>query len=452
MPAVTAVAPTLSQIQAWSTDHLETAATHWTQTADTWEDAFTKIHREAPYPGGTPWEGAAAEAAVLHTGTDRVVVVGAADSLHSAATAARYGAEEIAGARQLALQAADEAQAAGFTVGEDLSVSSRQNGGPPAVQAARQAQAQLFAATIRARAENLVAVDTEVGSHVSAAIAGVNTAQFGDTPVTPPPPTKKPEIQAVDNHTVKQAPPQPPDPQPGPLPPINGAKDVRDVLDPLQNGGKRGPNGVGTKPDVKEVWDGASVKRMWDYLTRNAADSPPPPGWDGMTRVLPDGTKIGLRQSTQGWGDTLQVWYPDGTATKIHTPYAPPLISAPPQLPPAADPAPLPLPPPQVGHAPVTLPPSGIFDPNGLPPWLQNPSPPGFSVQPAQPPTIMPGVALPASPPAPSPSPGGSSLLPDLAHDLAEAGKTAGEGVLIGAAILGGLIAGGATPSGQIAR
>lgn len=175
MPVVTAAVPTLSQIQSWSTEHLDTAAAHWTQTAETWEDAFTSIHREAPYPGGTLWEGEAAEAALLRIGSDRAVVVGAADSLQSAASAARYGAEEIAFARQLAFKAVAEAEAAGFPVGQDLSVSS-QTTGPPALQAGRQAQAQLLAAEIRARAGALVAVDTEVAGKISSAIAGVNAA------------------------------------------------------------------------------------------------------------------------------------------------------------------------------------------------------------------------------------------------------------------------------------
>jgi hypothetical protein len=458
MAAVTAVAPTLSQIEAWSTDHLETAAAHWTETAETWEHAFTTVHREAPSPGGTVWEGAAADAAVLRTGTDRVVVAGTADSLHAAAKAARFGADEIAGARQLALQTINEARAAGFTVGEGLTVTS-QPAGPPALQAARQVQAQAFAAAIRASAENLVAVDNEVAGNVTTAVSEVSGAQFGDTPISPPREPKKPTIQAVDNRTVKDAPPQPvpPDPQPGPMPPINNAGDVRNVLDPLQTGGKRGPNGVGTRPDVKEMWDSSSMKRLWDYLTRNAADTTPRSGYDGIARVLPDGTEIGLRQSGKGWGDTIDVWYPDGTDKKIHTPYSPyfpPLISSPPQLPPVADPAPAPLPPPQVGHAPVTLPPSGVFDPNGVPPWLQNPSPPGFQVQPTQPPTIMPGVELPSLPtPAPPASPpDGSSVLGEIGHDLAEAGKKTGEGVVAGIVILGGIAASIFTPSGQIAR
>jgi hypothetical protein len=56
---------------------------HWPQTAEDWERAFTAIHRETPTPGGTPCRGVAADAAVLRTGMDRVVVVGAADSLHA---------------------------------------------------------------------------------------------------------------------------------------------------------------------------------------------------------------------------------------------------------------------------------------------------------------------------------------------------------------------------------
>src|SRR5690349_14915349 len=97
MAAATGIVPTLSQIEGWSTDHLDTAAVHWTDTAETWEHSFTTVHREVPNPGGSVWEGAAADAALLRTGTDRTVVVGAADSLLSAARAARSGADEIAG-------------------------------------------------------------------------------------------------------------------------------------------------------------------------------------------------------------------------------------------------------------------------------------------------------------------------------------------------------------------
>ena len=242
-----------------------------------------------------------------------------------------------------------------------------------------------------------------------------------------------------------------------PLPPINDAEDVRKLLDSLQNGWRRGPNQVGMDPDIKEVWDVGSMKRMWDWLTRNAKDAQAPTAYDGRVRMLPDGTKIGFRDSSKGWGDTINVWYPDGSKPKIHIPYEryfPSFISAPPQLPPvAADPAPLPVPGPETVHAPVALPPSAVFDPNGLPPWLQNASPPGFSVQATQAPTIMPGVELPAvSAPTASPSLYGLSILPDLGHDLSDVGKAAGAGVVGGVVVIGTLLADVVTPSGQIAR
>ena len=203
MPATALAVPTLSQIQAWSSDHLESAATQWERTADTWEHA---VHRETPTPGG--WTGAGTDAAVLRTGADRLVAVGAAESLHAAAKAARYGAGEITGARQLALAAVAAAQAAGFDVRDDLSVTSRQPV-PATLQAAVQAQAQTHAAAIRSQAAALLAVDQQVAGDVSAAIAGVSGAQFDDTPVSPTDEQQKkdPTIQLVDNHTFKTAPP-----------------------------------------------------------------------------------------------------------------------------------------------------------------------------------------------------------------------------------------------------
>jgi hypothetical protein len=108
-----------------------------------------------------------------------------------------------------------------------------------------------------------------------------------------------------------------------------------------------------------------------------------------------------------------------------------------------------------VDHPSVALPPTRVVDPATLPPWLQNPSPPGFHVMPGTPPSIAPfdGPDAPAAAASTAPAPGGgSSPLPELAHDLAEAGKTAAAGALAGIAIIGGLMGSGITPSGHIAR
>ncbi|ORW04875.1 hypothetical protein AWC15_02660 [Mycobacterium lacus] len=460
--AVSAALPTLSQVQAMDTTHLREASAYWTRTANLWEEVFSEVHKRVWAPGGTPWTGRAGAAAEQRSARDLVKVRAACDRLHQAATIARRGDEALRACHEAVLEAVCDARAEGFEVGEDYSVSDRSSGGSAEFRAARVAAAQGHASFIRHRVGALVAKDHEIATQIAAATQGIDTLTFEEAPGiddTIVDADKHDGIQLVDNHTWKEPPPQPvpPDPAPGPLPPVNNAEDVRKVLDPLQNGGQRGPNGVGTKPKVKELWDTATIKRMWDYLTRNATDCPGPPGYEGPVRVLPDGTKIGLRQSGKGWGDTIDVWYPDGSDKKIHVPYGPPLISAPPQLPPAAHPAPLPLPPPQVGHPPVILPPAHVVDPATLPPWLQNPSPPGFQVAPGAPLPIAPfdlpdAPAVPAPPATPGASPGGSPLLPDLAHDLAEAGKAAGAGVLAGIAIIGGLIAGGVTSSGQVAR
>lgn len=63
MPAaVGAGIPSLSQILSWDTTHLSQAAADWVSTGEHWEDTFTRVHRGTLSPGGTVWEGAAAEA------------------------------------------------------------------------------------------------------------------------------------------------------------------------------------------------------------------------------------------------------------------------------------------------------------------------------------------------------------------------------------------------------
>jgi hypothetical protein len=84
--------------------------------AQNWQDAFTAVDKQVPAPGGVPWEGGAADAAVLHVGGDRLQAVGAADTLYGSAATARAGAYEIESAKQTALQAVQAAQDQGFMV------------------------------------------------------------------------------------------------------------------------------------------------------------------------------------------------------------------------------------------------------------------------------------------------------------------------------------------------
>jgi hypothetical protein len=184
MPAAPPL-PTLTQIKSWPTAHLEAAAGSWPATAHTWEDSFTAVYRQAPAPGGTPWDGQAADAAIEHVGADRLKVLGAVDIVHSAAALVRKGANEIRTAQQLVMHMVSQAQSAGFVVGEDLSVRPSQTGGPPTVQAARAAQAQQFSALIRTRAAVLAVTDERVAAQITTATKGLNGVQFFDSPLVP---------------------------------------------------------------------------------------------------------------------------------------------------------------------------------------------------------------------------------------------------------------------------
>jgi hypothetical protein len=218
--------PTLSQVHSWDTQHLEAAADHWQARAQNWEDAYTAVYHQVPAPGGVPWNGPAADAALQHVGTDRMQAVNAADSLYRAASAAREGAFQIDGAKQTALQAVQAAQNQGFIVGEDLSVTDRVQE-PSVLAAQRQAQAQVHSAAIRSAATDLVATDAEAGSQITGAAAGPNTTQFSDgVPSSPDdqivgndPKPGDPHIRMVDNTTGPQPTPTPgAQPQIGPFP------------------------------------------------------------------------------------------------------------------------------------------------------------------------------------------------------------------------------------------
>jgi hypothetical protein len=207
------VTPSLSQIQRWEIDHLRQAATHWTNTADAWEDSFDSILRQMAGPGGKPWSGVAAQAAQSRTRLDKLKAQGVSDDLRAAASAARGATGEIEAAKAAALYAVGEAHAEGFIVGEDLSLSDRFNGTSSQELAARQVQAQAMSAEIREKAAGLAAVDQEAAAKITAAAAGLRGLSFGTGNALEPAP-----IQMVDFHGVP-LPEKPswtsPDPPPG---------------------------------------------------------------------------------------------------------------------------------------------------------------------------------------------------------------------------------------------
>ncbi|WP_231986671.1 hypothetical protein [Mycobacterium sp. 852002-40037_SCH5390672] len=168
-------ATTLSQIRAWSTQHLTDAAGYWSKTADQWDDAFLQMRNQSH---SIAWKGAGGDALRQRTTSDLSTVSSRADQLRQAAGIARNGASDISAAQRSVLNAVSDAENAGFDVGEDLSVSYTDHGGTPAQQAALQAQAETMASEIWSRAKQLDGTEVKVAGQLTAATTGLGNATF----------------------------------------------------------------------------------------------------------------------------------------------------------------------------------------------------------------------------------------------------------------------------------
>jgi hypothetical protein len=194
--------PGLSALLAWPTEHLAEAAAHWETVSErsygvahgAWSDALT-----------VDWSGEAAEALRADTHADMMTTSAVIDQLQEAASVARRGASDLDAARSKIRYAVEDSRSAGFTVGDDLSVTDRMTGGSASQLVARQATAQVFAGHISERAAQLISMDAQVAGRITAAVAGVS-----DTfPQTRPTPPTNGQVHAVDSRTFKQDPPSP---------------------------------------------------------------------------------------------------------------------------------------------------------------------------------------------------------------------------------------------------
>jgi hypothetical protein len=193
--------PDLSGLVAWPTEHLTAAADHWEAVGGRSYGIASQVWRDAL---AADWQGDGADALRTATHADMLTTSAAADQLQAAAKVARSGAADLFAARSRLCHAIEDANAAGFDVREDMSVSDRSTGGTLALRAAREAQAQTFAADIRQRAVQLLGLDQQVAAKVTAAVAGIRDTFPQDRGTS-----RDPKVYAVGNHTFKQDPPSP---------------------------------------------------------------------------------------------------------------------------------------------------------------------------------------------------------------------------------------------------
>jgi hypothetical protein len=224
--------------------------------------------------------------------------------LREAATVARIGASELFAARSRVRHTVDDAHAAGFEVGEDLSVAYYSTGGIGADAAALHALAEELADDIHERARELVGLDQQVAGKISAALAGIDSVGVDEGSAaagSDQPATERQGVQLVD---WKQS----PDPVPG-LGPT--AQDIQEAVKNLPRG---------TRPSFLEVRTEEDLRKFWEWISTGASEySSPKPYRDGngIERRLSDGTIVRIGQSNE-WGSTMDISLPNDKHLKLH--------------------------------------------------------------------------------------------------------------------------------------
>jgi hypothetical protein len=347
MSAVAGV-PGLSALLDWPTEHLTEAADHWQKVGERSYGVAHQVWRDAL---SADWQGEAAEALRSGTHADMQTTSAAVDQLQAAASVARSGASDLDAARSRVRYAVEDARAAGFEVGEDLSVTDRESGGSAAQRAARQAAAQAFAGDIRQRAAQLVGLDQQIAGKITAAVAGIRDT-FSQNPAPGSPPQDG-RVRAVDR-TWKQDGGNKADP-PVPAPPTRGLP-PEGVHPPVSGPLTPGPASRPSEQSAggQSLWDEHGGE--WRYFPGDKWHNP---HWDYNPHSNPNSP----------W-DNIPI---NGL-------------------------------PPRIGDAPLIV--------SGLPPWLQNPAAPGVAGPPQNPLLVpFPGGTMPVPPPALAPAPG---LLPHI--------------------------------------
>ncbi len=136
---------------------------------------FEQHRQNIVAPGGTTWEGDAKDAALDRVSADAAVVGRQSAVQDEAADIAENGGHDVRSAKRAALDAIAEAEADGFRVGQDLSVTDTRKIDLSTL-AARQIAADEHAEFIRWNAEQLVQADALVGGRLqekSAELAGI---------------------------------------------------------------------------------------------------------------------------------------------------------------------------------------------------------------------------------------------------------------------------------------
>jgi hypothetical protein len=412
MAAQPAELPRLSEVESASFDHLTDAAAYYRRAADAAERTFTALRDAARHPGGTEWVGQAQEANLAARERDLVIAFGAVRRWHDADAVCTLGFEQMTACKQSVLEAVAEVRAAGFKVADDYTVTDISTGGTPAQRQARRAQAQGHRDFIRHRVALMVAYDREIAAKMDAALEGLAGITFAEHE---PSGGHHGHIQAVDQHTFKQDPP-PPAPPGNPFAGWTEEQKLQAAEDIAYGHAweEHGKDFPGMREDgiarwIYETMNDPTVLVGTSKETGSLAlfrderivfVDPENPDYGSIYKPDRDPLLYFL-DSTVRTPPTLVPPEPDPPLPGGPTngPHTASIIGQPPELPRIGDHPLVPVPPTVLDHPPTAAPPT-VFDHPPLPPWLQDPSPPGFHVSPNQPPPMFDWDRPDPSPPA----------------------------------------------------
>jgi hypothetical protein len=236
--------PTLSEVRAFTGDYLINAASHWSVSAARWSDAYDRLTREVAAPAGAEWRGDAADAAARRIGEDRERVNSAVGELTVAASTARRAIDDLRAAKEKLLKTVRAAEAAGFEVGQDFSITSVENTTSAKELAAREAQMRSLGVAIRSDVLALVKADQLAAAPIIRAATGLQTLHFRDNDGVI---SDRGMIEAVDFHgaPLPEKPPNPPA-----IPPPEGWSS-----DPIMRAAQKIAYGHASDPDTGHMGD-----------------------------------------------------------------------------------------------------------------------------------------------------------------------------------------------------
>ncbi|OBJ92568.1 hypothetical protein A5638_28685 [Mycolicibacterium fortuitum] len=283
--------PTRSQIEAWTTAHLQRAANVWTDRANHLQENYEKAQSAL---GGARWAGPGADQARDRLFRDLVDMRRAEDLLRQAAQTAQKGAETIADAQRAALATIRNAENRLFTVNDDLTLKDRLPNFPNPFRWLREHLARALEAEIRGLALQLAATDQQVANALKTISASLREFGFegpGPTPDNPDHPGE-PTIT-------------------GPAGPLKYEQDKYDLQVAFPDG--KGPT-LGGDPQTHDR-NRDQVEEVPRDPDSEKANDPTQPG----TRPIPTGTAIGSNGERYAFFS-----YPDGTVRPGENPYSTP--------------------------------------------------------------------------------------------------------------------------------